>query len=78
MMLAPSFIKAEPEGRMRSPMRFQVLALISAGTMINYLDHTLLGVAPPNISTALHSSPLSAPLRPYFSPAEGGSSRFDG
>ena len=40
-----------------SRTRFRVLALISAGTMINYLDRTVLGVAAPSLSTDLHISP---------------------
>jgi ACS family D-galactonate transporter-like MFS transporter len=40
-----------------SRTRFRVLALISAGTMINYLDRTVLGVAAPNLSSDLHISP---------------------
>jgi MFS transporter, ACS family, D-galactonate transporter len=42
---------------MRSRTRFRVLALISAGTMINYLDRTVLGVAAPSLTTDLHISP---------------------
>lgn len=42
---------------MRSRSRFRVLALISAGTMINYLDRTVLGVAAPDMATDLHLSP---------------------
>jgi ACS family D-galactonate transporter-like MFS transporter len=42
---------------MRSRTRFRVLALISAGTMINYLDRTVLGVAAPAMSAELHISP---------------------
>src|SRR6185369_7498934 len=37
--------------------RFRVLALISVGTMINYLDRTVLGVAAPSLSNDLHISP---------------------
>jgi len=40
-----------------SRMRFRMLALISAGTMINYLDRTVLGVAAPQMTSALHLSP---------------------
>ena len=40
-----------------SGARFRVLALISAGTMINYLDRTVLGIAAPGISSDLHLSP---------------------
>jgi ACS family D-galactonate transporter-like MFS transporter len=42
---------------MRSRTRFGVLALISAGTMINYLDRTVLGIAAPDMAAQLHLSP---------------------
>jgi MFS transporter, ACS family, D-galactonate transporter len=41
----------------RSRVRFAVLALISVGTMINYLDRTALGVAAPRMAPDLHLSP---------------------
>jgi len=37
--------------------RFRVLALISIGTMINYLDRTVLGIAAPPLSAELRLSP---------------------
>jgi ACS family D-galactonate transporter-like MFS transporter len=40
-----------------SRARFRVLALISVGTMINYLDRTVLGIAAPGIVSDLHLSP---------------------
>jgi MFS transporter, ACS family, D-galactonate transporter len=40
-----------------SRTRFRVLALISVGTMINYLDRAALGVAAPGMSAELHLSP---------------------
>lgn len=40
-----------------SRARFRVLALISAGTMINYLDRTVLGIAAPGIVSDLHLTP---------------------
>lgn len=42
-----------------SRARFQVLALISVGTMINYLDRTVLGVAAPGMSADLHIAPVT-------------------
>jgi len=42
---------------MPSRARFRVLALISAGTMINYLDRTVLGIAAPSMAADLHMSP---------------------
>jgi ACS family D-galactonate transporter-like MFS transporter len=38
-------------------VRFAVLALITTGTMINYLDRTVLGVAAPFLSRDLHLDP---------------------
>ena len=54
-----SFAKSAPPAAVAapSPARFQVLALISIGTMINYLDRTVLGIASPQISTELHVAP---------------------
>jgi MFS transporter, ACS family, D-galactonate transporter len=40
-----------------SRARFQVLALISVGTMINYLDRAVLGIAAPSLTAELHLSP---------------------
>lgn len=40
-----------------SPARYKVLALLATGTMINYLDRTVLGVAAPELSASLKLSP---------------------
>ena len=45
------------EGAFRT--RFQMLALISAGTTINYLDRTVLGITAPQMSAELHLSPAA-------------------
>ena len=45
------------DSAMRSRTRFRILALISVGTMINYLDRTVLGVAAPSLSSDLHIAP---------------------
>lgn len=42
-----------------SRARFRVLALISVGTMINYLDRTVLGIAAPGMASDLHLSPAA-------------------
>jgi MFS transporter, ACS family, D-galactonate transporter len=42
---------------MQSRARFRVLALISAGTMINFLDRTVLGIAAPAMANDLQISP---------------------
>ena len=48
---------ATPVASSPSSARFRVLALISIGTMINYLDRTVLGIAAPQISSELHLAP---------------------
>ncbi|MFT4065806.1 MFS transporter [Paraburkholderia sp.] len=37
----------------RSKARYQILALLAAGTMINYLDRTVLGIAAPQLTKEL-------------------------
>lgn len=37
--------------------RFGILALIATGTLINYLDRTILGIATPSLSKDLDVSP---------------------
>ena len=39
-------------------VRFVILALISAGTMINYLDRTVLGIASPSLTKELALNPV--------------------
>jgi ACS family D-galactonate transporter-like MFS transporter len=48
--------RADPSAK-RSRARFGMLALISAGTMINYLDRTVLGIPPPGSTAELHLAP---------------------
>jgi MFS family permease len=36
-----------------------MLALISAGTLLNYLDRTVLGITAPRMSVELHLSPAT-------------------
>jgi hypothetical protein len=43
---------SKPQRRTR--VRFEILALISVGTMINYLDRTVLGIAAPSLTKELH------------------------
>ena len=43
-------------------VRFGMLALISVGTMINYLDRTVLGVAAPSLAADLHLTPQTMGL----------------
>ena len=40
-----------------SRARLQILALLTVGTMINYLDRTVISVAAPSMSTQLALSP---------------------
>ena len=39
-------------------VRFVILALISVGTMINYLDRTVLGIASPSLTKELALNPV--------------------
>jgi ACS family D-galactonate transporter-like MFS transporter len=39
--------------------RFGILTLLGIGTMINYLDRTVLGIAAPSLSVDLHLSPAT-------------------
>ena len=54
---SPTFGLESDDSAMRSRTRFRILALISVGTMINYLDRTVLGVAAPSLSSDLHIAP---------------------
>jgi ACS family D-galactonate transporter-like MFS transporter len=40
-----------------SRRRYKILSLLAAGTMINYLDRTVLGIAAPRLSEELHLTP---------------------
>lgn len=42
----------------RTRARFGILALISVGTMINYLDRTVLGIAAPSLTKELSLNPV--------------------
>ena len=42
----------------RTRVRFVILALISTGTMINYLDRTVLGIASPSLTKELDLNPV--------------------
>ncbi|MCW6508422.1 MFS transporter [Lichenifustis flavocetrariae] len=48
----PAAVRAPPTAT-RSRARFRILALISVGTMINYLDRTVLGIAAPALRADL-------------------------
>ena len=50
---AASGLAKTDSGAGRSRARFVVLALISVGTMINYLDRAVLGVAAPSLTREL-------------------------
>jgi ACS family D-galactonate transporter-like MFS transporter len=47
-------VAAPMSGSRRTGVRFFVLALISTGVVINYLDRTILGIAAPLLSRDLH------------------------
>lgn len=62
----------------RSRRRIGILALLAVGTMINYLDRTVLGIAAPQLTQELGigaavmglcSPPLHGPMRWRKSPA---------
>jgi len=55
--MSPTSSRTEP-ATTYSRARFGVLALISVGTMINYLDRTVLGIAAPSMTSELHFSPV--------------------
>ncbi|HVW48853.1 MAG TPA: MFS transporter [Trinickia sp.] len=44
---------AQPSTVRRSRARYQILGLLAAGTMINYLDRTVLGIAAPQLTKEL-------------------------
>ena len=48
---------ATPPGGKRTRVRLLILALLTIGTMINYLDRTVLGVAAPSLSKELALDP---------------------
>ncbi len=62
----------------RSRRRIGILALLAIGTMINYLDRTVLGIAAPKLTAELgidpaimeSSSPPSGPMLWRRSPAD--------
>jgi MFS transporter, ACS family, D-galactonate transporter len=55
-VVPPSISNARFSGR---KARFQVLALISVGTMINYLDRSVLGIAAPHMAAEMHITPAT-------------------
>lgn len=44
-------------GAKRSRVRIVILLLLSVGTMINYLDRTILGIVAPQLSKEIHIDP---------------------
>jgi ACS family D-galactonate transporter-like MFS transporter len=48
----------EVGGQRPTRVRFVILALISVGTMINYLDRTVLGIASPTLAKELALDPV--------------------
>jgi ACS family D-galactonate transporter-like MFS transporter len=51
-----------PELAQRTRARFSILALLTVGTLINYLDRTVISVAAPFMTTELGLSPLAMGL----------------
>ena len=50
---APLNTAAQPAAVRRSRARYKILGLLAAGTMINYLDRTVLGIAAPQLTKEL-------------------------
>ena len=50
---APLNAAAQPSAVRRSRARYKILGLLAAGTMINYLDRTVLGIAAPQLTKEL-------------------------
>ncbi|RDU95802.1 MFS transporter [Trinickia dinghuensis] len=50
---APLQAAAQPSAVRRSRARYRILGLLAAGTMINYLDRTVLGIAAPQLTKEL-------------------------
>jgi ACS family D-galactonate transporter-like MFS transporter len=46
-----------PPGTIVSPVRWRILALLATGTMINFLNRTVLGVTAPSLTAELKLSP---------------------
>lgn len=46
-----------PGGQKRTRVRIVILLLLSTGTMINYLDRTILGIVAPALTNELHINP---------------------
>ncbi|PVZ16467.1 MULTISPECIES: MFS transporter [unclassified Pseudomonas] len=53
MSTEPSLLATPAEQAQRSRTRFMILALVSGGTLINYLDRSVMGIAAPAISSDL-------------------------
>lgn len=49
----PMQAAAQPSAVRRTRARYQILGLLAAGTMINYLDRTVLGIAAPQLTKEL-------------------------
>ena len=56
---APVTFKAKPLGVRTRVRWFPILALVAVGTMINYLDRTVLGVAAPYLTQELRLTPAA-------------------
>ena len=50
---APLNAAAQTAAARRSRARYKILGLLAAGTMINYLDRTVLGIAAPQLTKEL-------------------------
>lgn len=54
---AQGSLASSPGTLKRSRTRIFILSLLSLGTMINYLDRTILGIVAPKLTTEIHIDP---------------------
>src|SRR6188472_3191790 len=52
----------DPAMARRTRTRFSILALLTAGTLINYLDRTVISVAAPLMTSELNLTPVAMGL----------------
>lgn len=57
--MKPSLSGTDLDPKKPSRARFQILALLTTGTVINYLDRTVLGIAAPSITHEMALSPAT-------------------
>jgi MFS transporter, ACS family, D-galactonate transporter len=58
----PLTVAVDPAAARRTRVRFSILALLTVGTLINYLDRTVISVAAPLMTTELGLTPVAMGL----------------